>query len=174
MKRRPRLLLIALSPLILTVGLWALGLRYNATPSVACGLYWAVPGKKPLKGDVVIFRPDFSRPEFALAQRRGYLIAPGFGPVPLMFKRVVAAPGDVVDVTSAGVAINGETLPQSAPAAEDARGDGLPSLYIRHFTLPAGYLLVMSDARADGYDGRYFGPIPAQEVQSVVLPLWTW
>ena len=37
-----------------------------------------------------------------------------------------------------------------------------------------GKVLLMSDDSPTSFDGRYFGPIPRAQIQTVVKPVWTW
>src|SRR6266481_6544099 len=79
----------------------------NRTHSLPVGLYyWSdVPIKK---GSIVLFKPDQSTPHQQLGINRGYEARK----LPLL-KRVVALAGDVVSVSSSGVSINGQLLPNS-------------------------------------------------------------
>jgi type IV secretory pathway protease TraF len=43
-----------------------------------------------------------------------------------------------------------------------------------HYRLAPGKALLISDYSPISFDGRYFGPIPRAQVQSVVRPVWTW
>jgi conjugative transfer signal peptidase TraF len=88
----------------------------NRTHSLPVGLYyWSdVPIKK---GSIVLFKPDHSTPLEQLGIERGYEARE----LPLL-KRVVALPGDSVSVSSSGVSINGQLLPNSAPLLRDEAG----------------------------------------------------
>src|SRR6266481_5194447 len=85
----------------------------NRTHSLPVGLYyWSdVPIKK---GSIVLFKPDRSIAPEQVGFDRGYEARE----LPLL-KRVVALAGDVVSVSSSGVSINGQLLPNSAPLFHD-------------------------------------------------------
>jgi type IV secretory pathway protease TraF len=70
--------------------------------------YWSdVPIKR---GSIVLFKPDGNTGEQQLGFDRGYEVRG----LPLL-KRVVALAGDIVSVSSSGVSVNGQLLPNSAP-----------------------------------------------------------
>jgi type IV secretory pathway protease TraF len=52
-----------------------------------------------------------------------------------LLKRVVALAGDVVSVSSSGVSINGQLLPNSAPLFRDEAGRLLEMAQLDHFRL---------------------------------------
>jgi conjugative transfer signal peptidase TraF len=101
----------------------------NRTHSLPVGLYyWSdVPIKK---GSIVLFKPDQSTPLQQLGIKRGYKDRE----LPLL-KRVVALAGDVVSVSSSGVSINGQLLPNSAPLFDDEAGRPLTMAQFDHFKL---------------------------------------
>lgn len=149
------------------------GARINTTRSIPIGLYWISGG--PIKiGDYVMACPP---PEgvFALAKARGYL-GVGFCPggYSSLMKRVAALEGDKVDISRDGVKVNGELWPASAPREVDSAGRPLPRYPATHFVLGVGEVLLMSEASATGFDGRYFGPVRKGAVMDGVRPMLTW
>lgn len=148
------------------------GARINSTKSLARGLYWRVSA--PIeRGAYVRFCPP-DRDVFREARRRHYVPA-GFCPggLAFMMKRIAAMPGDVVTVDEAGVIVNGERLPFSAPRAMDSNGRPLPRWNAHDYTLRAGELLLMTDMSVDSFDARYFGPLAQSQVVDVVRPVMT-
>jgi signal peptidase I len=98
------------------------------------------------RGDIVVFTP----PE-AWAREDG---------TPYI-KRVIGQPGDVVELKSGGVYVNGEKLDepyiyegQSTEALSD----------VSRWTVGAGELFVMGDHRQDSQDSRAFGPVPEKNI----------
>ena len=93
------------------------GVRINGSPSLPVGFY------------LVTVHPDARLVEFCpagpfaqLAIARGYR-DPGScsdGGAPLL-KPVVARPGDIVEVSFAGLAVNGHLLPNTAPMKRDTK-----------------------------------------------------
>lgn len=172
MKRRPR----TIAPVVLlgAVGVvcWlveATGLRFNLTPSVPVGVY-RLTSSPPVKGDLVaVCLPA----EFGmLGHSRRYLDAgrcPG-GASPLL-KQVGAAAGDLVEITSDGVFVNGVFLQASAPVF-DSDGRVLDRLPDGELELAAGDLWVFSPHR-DSWDSRFFGPLPRTAVLGAVRTIWT-
>lgn len=152
---------------------YAIGARINTTRSIPVGLYWT--SKAPIKkGEYVMFCPPPLR-VFAVAKERDY-IAGGFcpGDYGYMMKQVLAAKGDNVAVTSAGVLVDGHLLPHSKPLAVDPAGRPLPRYQVDRYTLKGDELLLMSNVSDLSFDGRYFGPIARTQVQSVIRPIITW
>jgi conjugative transfer signal peptidase TraF len=106
---------------------------------------------------------------FGYAFQRGYVKEHE----PLL-KRLVAVAGDRLSIGAGGVRVNGVPLPNSRPLDRDAAGRPLPPVYLPDYPLQNGEVLLMSDGSAWAFDGRYFGPIPRAQIQSVVRPVWTW
>jgi conjugative transfer signal peptidase TraF len=104
----------------------------------------------------------------ALSRDRGYLgPGPCAGGVAPMLKRVVAMPGDVVDLTPAGMAVNGKRVQQTAIRSADQAGRPLPHPPWGTHAVQSGTIWV-ANPRADSFDSRYFGPVDMSKVLSVV------
>lgn len=149
----------------------AAGLYVNTTVSLPRGLYRAVDA--PIKpGAYVAFCPPQS-PLMAAAKARGY-VAGGFCPggYLTMLKQVLAAKGDAVVVTPAGVAVNGRLAPLTAQLPADPGGRPLPH-YVMDRVL-ADELMVMGKRSAVSFDSRYFGPVALGQVHAVITPVFTW
>ena len=157
-------------------GFFLSGARINTTKSISIGLYWTKPIQieKIEKGAYVIFCPPQSS-VFEKAKERGYI---GVGTCPgghgLMMKRILAAQGDVVSISTKGVVVNNELLPHSAPLKADNRGRPLPCTPINRYSLGKTELLLMSDRSATSFDARYFGPINRSQIKTVIVPVITW
>ena len=135
-------------------------------------LGWQLNG--PQRGDVVIFLPDRQVGTFRESVSlfyddwRGFL---HFRQPPRRFvKRVIALPGDEVDVRDGKVWLNGEEL-----AEPYANGDTYGGEYQLPLVIPPGQLFVMGDNREVSHDSRNFGPISQDAVVGSValrvLPL---
>ena len=88
---------------------WATGWRFNTTPSEPVGLYRLTPVTAQTvihRGDLISFCPPVALYPFMV-----HGACPNGG-APFL-KTVVGVPGDVVDVSAAGVSVNGHLLPQS-------------------------------------------------------------
>src|SRR5258705_2803638 len=109
----------------------------NRSDSLPVGLYyWSdVPIKK---GSIVLFKPDQSTPFQQLGIERGYEARK----LPLL-KCVVALAGDVVSVSSSGVSINGQLLPNSTPLFDDAAGRPLTMAQLDHLMLGTDQAFLM-------------------------------
>jgi len=149
------------------------GGRVNTTRSIPIGLYWT--SSKPVeKGAYVLLCPP-PMEVIAEAKRRGYL-ATGFCPGKLgnMMKKILAAKDDAVAITDDGVTVNDAMLPLSAPMVMDKFGRPLPRYQHTKFTVSDNEVLVMSDVNGKSFDGRYFGPILRSQIQTVIVPVFTW
>lgn len=149
------------------------GGRVNSTKSIPLGIYWT--SNTPVeKGAYVMLCPPPSEP-IAEAKRRGYLGA-GFcpGQVGYMMKKILAAKDDVVTISNAGVTVNGALIPLSAPMAADKWGRPMPRYQHTQFTVNENEVLVMGDVNKKSFDSRYFGPILRKQIQTVIVPVFTW
>ncbi len=149
-----------------------LGYRLNTTPSLPRGLWRVLPlAAAPARGDIVSFCPPLT-PLFREAKARAYLGAGacpgGFEP---MLKPIAGLPGDQVELSEAGLAVNGTLLPNSKPLAADPSGRPLKPLAPGRFTIPHGSILLVSGHNPQSFDSRYFGPVPIHAVQSLAHPV---
>lgn len=100
----------------------------------------------------------------SLLHERGWLSKKG-----LLIKPIGALPSDEVCIDNAVVKVNGST--RGAVFSKDS--NGLPIPMIRGcFHIKAGQLFLLSTHIARSFDGRYFGPIPMDQVLGEAVPLW--
>jgi conjugative transfer signal peptidase TraF len=149
----------------------AAGLRINGTHSFPVGLYFA-SHKRPGKGDLVFVTPP-PMPLFTMAKERGYLNV-AYSPTPHLVKRLAGIAGDRVTIDSAGVQVNGIRLENSAPCNCDGAGRPLQACLLKDHILGPDEVLLMSDYNPASFDSRYFGPLQATTIESVIIPLLTW
>jgi conjugative transfer signal peptidase TraF len=108
-----------------------------------------------------------------MAKARGYLNV-AYSPAGHLMKRVAATAGDRVTIELAGVQVNGIRLANSAPSDWDGAGRPLQAYLLEDHILGPGEVLLMSDYNPASFDARYFGPLQATTIDSVVTPLLTW
>jgi conjugative transfer signal peptidase TraF len=157
----------------LVVAAMLAGVRINTTPSYPLGIY--IMTDAPIeKGTLVIFCPTDS-PAFYQAREWGYIGA-GFCPggYGYMIKKIMAAKNDKVEISAAGVSINGELLPNSNPMDTDSEGKPLPNIEVNIAALDDHSVLLMSDYNPKSFDGRYFGLMDKSQIISAIRPVWTW
>ena len=149
------------------------GLRFNATPSMPVGLWRMVPDRAPLRrGEIVVV----CLPETALTRvgaARGYLPSgscPG-GSEPLV-KPIAATAGDVVAVSAAGVAVNGQPVHDTAQLAADSAGRPLMAVPAGVHLVAQGEVWLLSGHDPRSFDSRYFGPVTEANVQGIARPVW--
>lgn len=153
---------------------WAFGIRVNETSSLPPGVWrvFGAAGEAP-RGVIVNFCP----PDTAAmreARERDYLrdgACPGN--YETLFKPVVAIAGDVVDVSDAGIRVNGDLVPNSAPVKTDGVGNAMPAIERRTYLVGAGEAWVVSSYTPWSFDSRYFGAIPVASVRGQARPIWT-
>src|SRR6266849_6007554 len=145
------------------------GIRINTSYSLPMGLYMRTSDPQ---ASLIEFCPDG---RFAAeSSERGYRTS-GFcpdGAVPLL-KPVVAKPGDTVEVSVAGITVNGQLLPQTAPVARHRVGRCLEAWPNGRYSVADGTVWVASSYNRGSYDSRYMGPIPTRRIRSRLKPLWT-
>ena len=94
-----------------------------------------------------------------------------------LVKRVIATGGQTLDLQGGRVVVDGEVLDEpyvngreSVPLSQQLPGIG-PITY--PYTIPDGYIWVMSDNRTNSKDSRYFGAVPVSDVTShAVWTIW--
>jgi conjugative transfer signal peptidase TraF len=152
---------------------YAVGARINTSKSIPLGLYW-VSDQPVAKGAYVLFCPP-QVGVIAEAKRRGYLTT-GFcpGSYGYMMKQVAATTNDAVSVSDAGVRVNTDMLPFSAPLSADVAGRPLPRFQADEFIIGNSEVLLMSDVSGTSFDGRYFGPVNRAQIKTVIVPVITW
>jgi signal peptidase I len=96
-------------------------------------------GKKPNRGDVIVFRSPRAADE-------------------LMIKRVIGTPGDLVETRAGRVIVCGHALTEPYVAAQATSGVISPQI------IPAGTYFVLGDNRADSLDSRSWGVLPKDAV----------
>lgn len=85
-------------------------------------------------------------------------------------KRVIALPGDYVELKDEKVYINGEELHEDYL---DANVKTQPMGMLTSFTVPEGHVFCMGDNRPESKDCRSFGCIPQNKIESKVkLRFW--
>jgi conjugative transfer signal peptidase TraF len=137
---------------------------WNASDSVARGLYRVRPDDERYYGELVVVRP----PE-PLAT---FLDLNHFLPIGLpMLKRVAALRGQTV--CRRGVAISVDGIEIGEARERDSLGRPLP-IWQGCEIVQVGELFLMNWQSGASLDGRYFGPIAASAVIGRAVPVWTW
>ena len=105
-------------------------------------------------GDVIIFEKDVD----------------GTGRETMMVGRVVAAPGDTVDINENNrLVVNGNAIVESSLLRVETIRRGERVQY--PLTLGEDEYFVLSDNRTAGVDSRYFGPVKKKDILGTVITL---
>jgi conjugative transfer signal peptidase TraF len=109
-----------------------------------------------------------------VARQRRYL-GPGDCPggVQAAIKRVVAVPGDVVDLQPSPVSVNDRPAPDSASAARDSRGRALAHVSWGRHVVVTGEVWVLGTHDPRSWDSRYFGALNASQIRATLQPILT-
>lgn len=102
-------------------------------------------GRELPAGTIVVFHPPAA------------LVASGYDPDAALIKRVVARPGDRVEVRDGRLWRNGEPLDPDWTAEPIDYG-------LAPYTVPEDHLLVLGDNRNASLDSHVWGPLPRSEV----------
>jgi len=149
------------------------GLRINSTASMPRGLWRVVQRDAPLqRGEIVTVCPPDTKP-IRQGVTRGYIPAgdcpDGYEP---LVKPIAAIAGDLVAVSAAGVTVNGQPVQGTAQLPRDGAGRPLRPFPAGIYRVVAGELWLLSGHDPRSFDSRYFGPVPAKNVQGVAHPVW--
>lgn len=156
--------------LMTMVGIFAIcgvaGIRINGSPSLPVGLYLVTAHSD---ANLVEFCPTGSFAQLAI--ERGYRDAGSCsdGGAPLL-KPVVARAGDIVEVSAAGLAVNGRLLPNTAPMKRDTNNRPLTPWPQGRYTVAPDFVWVASSYNARSFDSRYFGPVPLASIRNYERP----
>jgi type IV secretory pathway protease TraF len=85
-------------------------------------------------------------------------------------KPVAAYPGDIVEVSVAGLTVNGHLLPNTAPMDCDTNKRPLTAWPSGRYVATSDSVWVASSYNARSFDSRYFGPVPWRSVRNHVRP----
>ncbi len=108
--------------------------------------------KAPARGDVVVLQPPESDTESSRAVSDGALGS-------VLLKRVVATEGDLVEVKSGHVHIDGHEVPEAQISLDFGGGPDLGPVRV-----PTGKVLLLGDNRGNSRDGRTFGWVDRDRV----------
>jgi conjugative transfer signal peptidase TraF len=137
---------------------------YNPSPSAPRGWYLVRPAAQLHRGDFALVQ--LSAPIAQMADERRYLPRT----VPLL-KNVGAVSGDRVCEQQGLVRING--IPVAQALARDGSGRVLVA-WTDCRRLVAHELFLLGTTSAASFDSRYYGPIDADSVIGIAIPVWTW
>jgi conjugative transfer signal peptidase TraF len=138
-----------------------LGVRINTSPSLPVGLYVTA---RDSAANLVEFCPAEPFATFGIV--RGYR-HPGNcrdGAAPLL-KPIVAKAGDVIELSAAGISVDGVLLRNTAPLSKDTKGRPLEAWpYGRYVVMPET-VWVASSYHPRSFDSRYFGPVSTSAIR---------
>jgi len=114
------------------------------------------PLKRPERGDVIVFLEPVER-------QKDFI------------KRVIALPGETIEIVGRQVLIDGAPLDESAYVYYDNPRMRRAMDHYGPLTVPAGYYFVMGDNRENSADSRVWGPVPFSLVKGDAFRIyWSW
>ena len=139
-----------------------------------------ITGKTPERGDIITFEaPSYSYDSSTIdesnpvaiysEEEKGLFASFCYNILEItktsFIKRVIALPGEHVEIKDGKVYINGEEF------EEDYLADDVvtESDVLTDFIVPEGYLFCMGDNRTQSTDCRNFGCIPYDKVEGIVI-----
>jgi signal peptidase I len=144
-------------------------------PTLKIGSYVDVEAGQPAVGKIAVIHP----PEGAVEEKCGGAtrISPGGAacdePVPTedtgtsFVKRIVAGPGDTIEIVEGHVILNGKREADSyirpCPGVSECN-------FPVPITIPAGDWFMMGDNRGESDDSRFWGPVPSSWMIGLVRP----
>lgn len=159
----------------LFVAAWSSGIKLavNTSPSMPRGLY-VMHRVETLERDalVAICLPDGESARTYLARDyipHGRSCQSGAG---MLLKPLVGVPGDEIDITAAGVVVNGVLVPHSRVFDEDSQGRHIEHLPVgwKH-TLGEGEFFALATHLERSLDSRYYGPVQRSQIAAAVSRL---
>ena len=146
-----------------------IGLRFNDSQSMPTGVYVTTSESN---STLVVFCPE--EPFAALSVERGYRSRGGCpdSAEPLA-KPIAARPGDLVELSAAGMAVNERLLPNTVPLVADSAGRPLSHWPFGRYVAAASSVWVASCYSPRSFDSRYFGPVELSQVREHVRALLT-
>jgi conjugative transfer signal peptidase TraF len=136
---------------------------WNASASVPIGLYAIRPAGVLHVTELVVIQPPAALASF-LDQRR-YL--PKGVP---MLKRILGLPGQTVCRSDRTITVDGIAMGEALD--RDRNGRALPTWHGCR-VVGGDEVFLMNWQSEDSFDGRYFGPLPANTIAGRADPLWT-
>ncbi|MGH7619766.1 MAG: conjugative transfer signal peptidase TraF [Gemmatimonadaceae bacterium] len=162
-------LLVALVLLGVTLLAYGLGIRLNLSASIPPGLYRIAAGSIGTGTVVMVCLPSHIS---AFARSRGFVpngsCADGSAPIG---KTVAATAGDVVDVSTMGIVVNGRALRNSRPLMFDSEHRPLVPFTPGHYVVRRNDVWLVSTYSSHSFDSRYFGPVHTSSIVARVRPL---
>jgi len=139
------------------------------------GLYRITPPPERLARGQLVIACMADSSMAAMALERGY-VAPGLclGHTEPLIKPVAAVPGDIVTISSGGIAVNGMPLANTAPLSADLAGRSLSPFPAGEYQVPPDHVWLVANSIPDSFDARYYGSVPISSVQGIATSLWTW
>jgi len=171
----PRGVIALIATLFVCAGMYAASsrlahvIKINTTDSMPIGIY-IMRSDAITVGRIVVACPPEAAARIGLVN--GYLergsCASGAAPV---LKYVVATGGSHVDVTHAGIVVNGRLLDNSIARRNDRHGRPIPHFHFGAYRLGEDEVWLYSPAPWS-WDSRYFGPVSKAEIIGAASPLF--
>ena len=150
----------------------------NVSKSASLGFWIREPGLFPLRRGS-FYALCLPVPVATVALSKRYLIyiekSPCPGHVPMVLKRIVALPGDRIDLSEAGLRIDGSApIPGTEVRSADSSGRRLSHMPYGSRTLGNGEIFLLGENLGISWDSRYYGPVPESALRFPVRTFFVW
>lgn len=93
----------------------------------------------------------------------------------MVLKRIVALPGDRIDLSEAGLRIDGSApIPGTEVRSADSSGRRLSHMPYGSRTLGNGEIFLLGENLGISWDSRYYGPVPEAALRFPVRAFFVW
>lgn len=143
---------------------------HNVTKSEKLGYYFAYPAFAYKNGDLVLLCINDARYVNVMRQlglRPVHDNDKCIGNMPYLLKKIIAVPGDIVNITSKGISVN-NLLYRNSRSITLYKGVNLMPQKYQQFTLHSGEFFVLGEV-ATSFDSRYFGVVHVEQIAKKAL-----
>jgi conjugative transfer signal peptidase TraF len=127
------------------------------------------------KKDIVLFCLSLENEAGKFAIEQGYFARGSCpGNIAPLLKPIIAESGDIINLTTEFVAINGKQIINSQTYSYDSSGMRLSVFPRGKYVVKTGEFWVIGSEHDRSFDSRYFGAIKANQIIGIMNLVWLW